>query len=581
MEHKLILGGEVWLPFARSRIKSLKATGIRYGDQKFNMPDGATVWVKIEPGYEYIKIIGEDPISYLLWPTSDQNLDGVLVRNEESVDPHVGIGLNTASVRVELDCTRGALPQDWVSDDGGGKYGKHLITYDSGAMFRYQWANLMDTTNVAQPIMFADGVEVETAHGVRGACLAQPLVNGVKTPQIVYASTNTGYTSIYLHHFSPPPKDAVSFVADETDFHTYTPGGALYITQPVFFDGLGTKFVTVSETWNGAEFVEPRYRVRGAINVDNNGVYTLTVTTAALGMEADVSESIPDPPGWPVNYSQDVTANFLEEELIGLDMSITGQELLVTKRFAYSTHVVRDRTAATSGWPGIDYLHTIVGDSLVTQDGERSIRVNGEIINETEFSRVVHETIDFILVWNTTEHYAEDDRWYTITGDNAAFTYLGVRDVDARFGASLVLSASSSISYSLHTHDDITGRTIEDLIESYGDVIGVLKFIFDTELFSKQVFDSGDNGGFSPGINDARYYRMFASRRKDEFVANVALIGSAKGSINNPDPYADIADITPITVLKKGNVTHTITAKRLGLGQADTGVSFYPVLLLF
>ena len=59
MEHKLITGGEIYLPFARSRIKALQATGLAYASQKFEMGD-ASVKVRIEPGHEYIELSGGD-----------------------------------------------------------------------------------------------------------------------------------------------------------------------------------------------------------------------------------------------------------------------------------------------------------------------------------------------------------------------------------------------------------------------------------------------------------------------------------------------------------------------------------------
>lgn len=57
MEHWVILGGEHLLPFARSRIKALKALGIAYASQSFEV-DGASVKVSIEPGHEYLRIEG-------------------------------------------------------------------------------------------------------------------------------------------------------------------------------------------------------------------------------------------------------------------------------------------------------------------------------------------------------------------------------------------------------------------------------------------------------------------------------------------------------------------------------------------
>lgn len=57
MEHKLIQGGEQYLPFARSRIKALRAVGLDYATQRFVLPDG-TVRVQIQPGQDHIYITG-------------------------------------------------------------------------------------------------------------------------------------------------------------------------------------------------------------------------------------------------------------------------------------------------------------------------------------------------------------------------------------------------------------------------------------------------------------------------------------------------------------------------------------------
>lgn len=57
MEHKLITGGIQYLPFARSRIKALRAAGLRYASQRFVFPD-ASVRVQIIAEQEYIEISG-------------------------------------------------------------------------------------------------------------------------------------------------------------------------------------------------------------------------------------------------------------------------------------------------------------------------------------------------------------------------------------------------------------------------------------------------------------------------------------------------------------------------------------------
>lgn len=58
MEHKIILGGEAYLPFALSRIKALRATGLKYASQRFIMPGGETVRVQIVGEHEYIELRG-------------------------------------------------------------------------------------------------------------------------------------------------------------------------------------------------------------------------------------------------------------------------------------------------------------------------------------------------------------------------------------------------------------------------------------------------------------------------------------------------------------------------------------------
>jgi len=56
--HKLILSGGHWLPFARSRIKALLAAGLSHAAQRFNMPDGVNVAVRIVGDNHFIHISG-------------------------------------------------------------------------------------------------------------------------------------------------------------------------------------------------------------------------------------------------------------------------------------------------------------------------------------------------------------------------------------------------------------------------------------------------------------------------------------------------------------------------------------------
>lgn len=64
MEHKLIQGGEQYLPFARSRIKALRAAGLQYASQQFEI-DGVSVKVRIAGEHEYISITGGSQATFM------------------------------------------------------------------------------------------------------------------------------------------------------------------------------------------------------------------------------------------------------------------------------------------------------------------------------------------------------------------------------------------------------------------------------------------------------------------------------------------------------------------------------------
>lgn len=64
MEHKLLLGGgEKFLPFARSRIKALRAAGLEYATQRFLLPDARIRVQLVGPDVDYIEIIGGELVT--------------------------------------------------------------------------------------------------------------------------------------------------------------------------------------------------------------------------------------------------------------------------------------------------------------------------------------------------------------------------------------------------------------------------------------------------------------------------------------------------------------------------------------
>lgn len=73
MEHKLIQGGEQFLPFARSRIKALRAAGLSYAGQKFEI-DGVSIEVRIAGEHDHIRLSGDGTLNVLSGVTKDASV---------------------------------------------------------------------------------------------------------------------------------------------------------------------------------------------------------------------------------------------------------------------------------------------------------------------------------------------------------------------------------------------------------------------------------------------------------------------------------------------------------------------------
>lgn len=55
-EHRLIEGGGHWLPFAQNEARRLRTSGLIHVSKRLLMPDGASVFVRVEPGHDHIHI---------------------------------------------------------------------------------------------------------------------------------------------------------------------------------------------------------------------------------------------------------------------------------------------------------------------------------------------------------------------------------------------------------------------------------------------------------------------------------------------------------------------------------------------
>lgn len=160
MEHRLIQGGEQFLPFARSCITKLKKLGLPYANQSFEI-DGVSVKVRVEPGHEYIRIEGGGAYASA-FPT---------VQVPESVAGSEKVKLRGAKVKTGVFPAT-PTPAGHVDGWYGGKtwfgtspYSSHYLrmsrpTYEPTA------SSASDVWFTQHSALFMDGVMTEEIHGV-------------------------------------------------------------------------------------------------------------------------------------------------------------------------------------------------------------------------------------------------------------------------------------------------------------------------------------------------------------------------------------------------------------------------------
>ena len=128
MEHKLVQGGDMYLPFARSRIKSLRATGLKYASQRYVI-DGVSISVKLVGSDEFIGIQSGDGSVAVLYESYDHYSTGEfweVPSNSETGLYEVQIGI-TKAYAVAANGSRkyiGAANYEWVP------YGDNAYGYD-------------------------------------------------------------------------------------------------------------------------------------------------------------------------------------------------------------------------------------------------------------------------------------------------------------------------------------------------------------------------------------------------------------------------------------------------------------------
>jgi len=200
MEHRLITGGEQWLPFAQSCVRKLKRLGIPYADQSYEI-EGASIKVRIEPGHEYIRIDGGETnysVSVEGVDTPKYNLIG-LTPTEESV-----------GCRRSTFVEDPPFPTDWVGETGV------TLSYFNGCPVRYRMEYPSYPTPAGSQIRIGTKEVISTTGGraVLGAgIISYTAEDDRKTPYVIFATVGAAVAGVGagVHHvtdfyYSPVPK---------------------------------------------------------------------------------------------------------------------------------------------------------------------------------------------------------------------------------------------------------------------------------------------------------------------------------------------------------------------------------------
>lgn len=288
MEHKLIQGGEQYLPFARSRIKALRATGLNYASEKILLPDGE-VRVRIVGRHSYIELSGTQSGFYLVLPANDTYPSGDTVG--ATVPAVAAITINKdATLKVDDHSILESAHVNWKS-------GNKFVSYNHGIKYRYRIDRLAEDVSLASQNIYFNGAKYLTGgHGVAGAGIFRTEINGssvrrfiIFTPisptlVIAYAAPLGSNTWVEIGRINVSGGGAVNITEPS---HTVVSGnvqstvaGADYagrVEDPWFMDPNGNNAISLITS----DSTRVKRVVRCSIAaVDEFGVITLTATFA-------------------------------------------------------------------------------------------------------------------------------------------------------------------------------------------------------------------------------------------------------------------------------------------------------------
>lgn len=243
-----------YLPFARSRIKALRATGLKYGSQQFEV-DGVQVKVRIEGEHSFVSIVG-GALKYVF-----------------NIGDTTSFAISTSPNLKEASPKPKEAGYNFWSD------GKRVVTYNSGCRLRHRVRRYIPALDLGNTLetpyegvdkkLWINGTEVKTPFVVAAAAIFK----GVRVALEVRSSEGSAvyaYTGILakntvnVHAFvegtwklvgthsvsgttlkAPQNLGQIGPALTSKDFSTTVEDKAAVLDDPIHFHKDGSKFITL------------------------------------------------------------------------------------------------------------------------------------------------------------------------------------------------------------------------------------------------------------------------------------------------------------------------------------------------
>ncbi len=566
MEHRLITGESAqWLPFARSCVAKLKRLGLPYASQSFEI-DGASIKVRIEPGHEYIRIEGEGDW-YSIFPRSKEHIGGITTildaeGKEKTVTPYA-IAQPTNKVQLHKHYQTGRF--DWVSFDGYKKdgtesYGKHLITFDGDTMGRYPiafdpgfYVSWVDMQNIV-----INGKLAVFSSPVSGIAIKDiVLEDGTVAKHVVYATVlhRIDLTSI-IGFYSVPLSEVYKDVHVDKQIGgiTEVPGK---IRQPIYFDGLGNKFVSFFTTYLGMG-VTTTSVLSGQVNDVGDSV-SINFTTFDT-LQKNEYHSTGEDTAQENEYEIYTVSNHYAASLLGIDLTPSGKRVeLTVKTGTWNTYT--------------SWAHVYVGGQEVYFAG---VDDNGK--SGTRYYMGDKEFAYFGAVsgfFGTYGNYYAD---YELTTNTTV--QMGLYDVDLRYSAAAWIAVEYGVStkaYFIPPPGEVDPVVIQT---SFGSAVN-LNAVFGDDAKTKVVRSPGTTGIDHMLLEVDYKSKMIASRKDGEYMVCVCI----PEAHHTDRPWYGAAfsgvDLTPLAFGKKKGRIRDAALTKLGLDKNDTAITYTPITLIY